>query len=77
MPLFEDNEEQRLFRQEFRKFCAREITPNVEAWEQERAVPRDALEKNGRSRVFSAPGCRRSTAASTWISVSRSSSAKN
>jgi len=48
MPLFEDNEEQRLFRQEFRKFCVREITPNVEAWEQDRAVPRELWKKIGK-----------------------------
>ena len=47
MPLFEDNDEQRLFRQEFRKFCAREITPNVETWERERAVPRELWKKMG------------------------------
>jgi len=47
MPLFEDNDEQRLFRQEFRKFCAREITPNVEAWERDRAVPRELWKKMG------------------------------
>ena len=47
MPLFEDNDEQRIFRQEFRKFCAREITPNVEAWERERAVPRALWKKMG------------------------------
>jgi acyl-CoA dehydrogenase len=47
MPLFEDNDEQRLFRQEFRKFCIREITPNVEAWERDRAVPRDLWKKMG------------------------------
>ena len=47
MPLFEDNDEQRIFRQEFRKFCTREITPNVEAWERERAVPRALWKKMG------------------------------
>ena len=47
MPLFEDNDEQRLFRQEFRKFCTREITPNVEAWERDRAVPRELWRKMG------------------------------
>jgi acyl-CoA dehydrogenase len=47
MPLFEDNDEQRLFRQEFRKFCAREITPNVETWERDRAVPRQLWKKMG------------------------------
>ena len=47
MPLFEDNDEQRIFRQEFRKFCTREITPNVEAWERDRAVPRELWKKMG------------------------------
>ncbi|MFH0786450.1 MAG: acyl-CoA dehydrogenase family protein [Pseudomonadota bacterium] len=47
MPLFEDNDEQRLFRQEFKKFCAREITPNAEAWERDRAVPRELWKKMG------------------------------
>ena len=47
MPLFEDNDEQRIFRQEFRKFCIREITPNVEAWERDRAVPRELWKKMG------------------------------
>ena len=47
MSLFEDNDEQRIFRQEFRKFCAREITPNVEAWERDRAVPRALWKKMG------------------------------
>ena len=47
MPLFEDNEEQRLFRQEFRKFCAREIIPNVNDWERNRGVPRELWNKMG------------------------------
>ena len=47
MPLFEDNDEQRIFRQEFRKFCAREITPNVETWKRDRAVPRELWKKMG------------------------------
>ncbi len=47
MPLFEDNDQQRLFRQEFKKFCAREITPNAEAWERDRAVPRELWKKMG------------------------------
>ncbi|MFH0788201.1 MAG: acyl-CoA dehydrogenase family protein [Pseudomonadota bacterium] len=47
MPLFEDNADQRLFRQEFRKFCAQEITPHVEVWERDRAVPRELWKKMG------------------------------
>jgi alkylation response protein AidB-like acyl-CoA dehydrogenase len=47
MSLFEDNDEQRLFRQEFRKFCAREITPNVESWERDRAVPGELWKRMG------------------------------
>jgi acyl-CoA dehydrogenase len=47
MPLFEDNSEQHLFRQEFKKFCAREVSPHIEAWEQDRAVPRALWKKMG------------------------------
>ncbi|OIP41274.1 MAG: acyl-CoA dehydrogenase [Deltaproteobacteria bacterium CG23_combo_of_CG06-09_8_20_14_all_51_20] len=47
MSIFEETEEQRIFRQEFRKFCAREITPNVELWERQRAVPRELWRKMG------------------------------
>lgn len=47
MPIFTETEEQRIFRQEFRKFCAREITPNAEAWERDRAVPRTLWQKMG------------------------------
>jgi acyl-CoA dehydrogenase len=48
MPLFEDNADQQLFRQEFRKFCAREISPFTETWEHNRAVPRDLWGKMGK-----------------------------
>ena len=40
-------EEHQIFRETFRKFVAREITPNVSKWEAERAVPREHLDPNG------------------------------
>jgi acyl-CoA dehydrogenase len=40
-------EEHRIFRETFRKFVAKEITPNVEKWEADRAVPRELWFKLG------------------------------
>jgi acyl-CoA dehydrogenase len=40
-------EEHKIFRDMFRKFVAKEITPNVEKWEEERAVPRELWLKMG------------------------------
>lgn len=40
-------EEHQIFRDAFRKFVAREITPNVPKWEAERAVPRELWLKMG------------------------------
>ena len=48
MPLFEDTQEHRDFRQVFRKFVAREITPHAEEWEHNRAVPRELWLKMGK-----------------------------
>jgi acyl-CoA dehydrogenase len=42
-----DSEEHQIFRDSFRKFVAREITPNVSEWEKERAVPRELWLKMG------------------------------
>jgi acyl-CoA dehydrogenase len=39
--------EHELFREQFRKFCAREVTPNVEKWEEQRIVDREAWRKAG------------------------------
>ena len=39
--------EHELFREQFKKFCAREVTPNVERWEQQRIVDREAWRKAG------------------------------
>jgi acyl-CoA dehydrogenase len=47
MPLFEDDQELKDFRQVFRKFVAREITPHMEEWEEKRAVPRELWKKMG------------------------------
>ncbi len=47
MPLFEDSQELKDFRQVFRKFVAREITPHLEEWEHDRAVPREIWKKMG------------------------------
>jgi len=47
MPLFEENEDIRDFRQQFRKFVAGEITPHVEEWEAANAVPRELWKKMG------------------------------
>ncbi len=40
-------EEHELFRQQFKKFCEREITPNVERWEEQRIVDRETWKKAG------------------------------
>jgi len=47
MPLFEENEDVRDFRQQFKKFVAGEITPHMEEWEAARAVPRELWKKMG------------------------------
>ena len=41
------SEEHTMFRETFRKFVAREITPFVPQWEEERAVPREIWKKMG------------------------------
>jgi acyl-CoA dehydrogenase len=41
------NEEHELFREQFKRFCAREVTPNIERWEEQRIVDRDAWSKAG------------------------------
>jgi acyl-CoA dehydrogenase len=48
MPLFEEDQDHRDFRRIFRKFVAREITPHVDDWETERAVPRELWKKLGK-----------------------------
>ena len=48
MALFEESQELKDFRQVFRKFVAKEITPNVEEWEKNRAVPRELWKKMGK-----------------------------
>ncbi|MBW1788027.1 MAG: acyl-CoA dehydrogenase family protein [Deltaproteobacteria bacterium] len=40
-------EEHHIFRNTFKKFVAKEITPNVAQWESERAVPRELWIKMG------------------------------
>jgi acyl-CoA dehydrogenase len=47
MSLFEESQELKDFRQVFRKFVAREITPHWEEWEKARAVPRELWKKMG------------------------------
>lgn len=42
-----DTEEHQIFRESFRRFVAREITPHVAEWEKERAVPRSIWVKMG------------------------------
>ena len=42
-----DTEEHRIFRDSFRKFVAKEITPHVPEWEANRAVPRSIWRKMG------------------------------
>ena len=41
------NEEHELFREQFKRFCAREVTPNIARWEEQRIVDRDAWTKAG------------------------------
>ena len=41
------SEEHELFRQQFKKFCEREVTPNVERWEEQRIVDRETWRKAG------------------------------
>ncbi len=40
-------EDHQLFREQFKKFCAREVTPNVERWEAQRIVDRGVWNKAG------------------------------
>lgn len=47
MPLFEETQELKDFRQVFKKFVAREIAPHYEEWENARAVPRELWKKMG------------------------------
>lgn len=42
-----DSEEHRIFRDSFRKFVAKEITPNISEWENQRAVPRSIWHRMG------------------------------
>ncbi|MCC6764480.1 MAG: acyl-CoA dehydrogenase family protein [Deltaproteobacteria bacterium] len=39
--------EHELFREQFKKFCEREIAPNVERWEEQRIVDRETWKKAG------------------------------
>jgi acyl-CoA dehydrogenase len=39
--------EHELFRDQFKKFCEREVTPNVERWEEQRIVDRETWKKAG------------------------------
>lgn len=48
MSLFEEDQDHKDFRQVFRKFVAREITPYVEEWAQKRSVPREIWLKLGK-----------------------------
>src|SRR4051812_30392759 len=41
------NEEHELFRDQFKKFCAKEVTPQVDRWEEQRIVDREAWKKAG------------------------------
>src|SRR4029079_8158503 len=41
------NQEHELFREQFKKFCAREVTPHVDKWEEQRIVDREAWLKAG------------------------------
>lgn len=45
---FEEDQEHKIFRQVFKKFVAREITPFAEEWERKRAVPREVWKKLGK-----------------------------
>ncbi len=42
-----DTEEHQIFRESFRRFVAKEITPHVPEWEKERAAPRSIWQKMG------------------------------
>ncbi len=42
-------EEHHIFRDAFRKFVSKEITPHLDAWEHERMIPRESWEKMGAS----------------------------
>ena len=42
-----DTKECQIFRDTFKKFVAKEITPNVDEWESQRAVPRELWIKMG------------------------------
>jgi acyl-CoA dehydrogenase len=44
-PIFDEDHE--LFRQQFRQFCAREVIPNIERWEEQRIVDRATWKKAG------------------------------
>ena len=65
MSLFKESQELKDFRQVFRKFVAREITPHVEEWERNRAVPRE-LGRRWEVRGFSVRGCLKNMAAWTY-----------
>jgi acyl-CoA dehydrogenase len=41
------NEDHELFREQFKRFCAREVVPNIERWERQRIVDRDAWRTAG------------------------------
>ena len=41
------NEDHNMFRDQFREFCAREIVPNIERWEEQRIVDRETWLKAG------------------------------
>ena len=42
-----NTEEHQIFRDSFRKFVAKEITPHVSEWEEQRAVPRSIWRRMG------------------------------
>ena len=46
-------EEHHHFRQEFRKFLEREISPNIVQWEEDRFIPREVFRKFGNQGYFS------------------------
>lgn len=48
MALFEEDQEHKAFREVFRKFVAREITPFAAEWEKKKAVPREVWIKLGK-----------------------------
>jgi len=45
-------EEHNIFRDTFKKFVAKEIAPNVDKWESQRAVPRELWLKMGTLSIF-------------------------